>query len=631
FAAGGVTCYSCHQTQYQSAASPNHLSAGFPTTCELCHLSSQTAWSQATFTHATFQLVGLHATQPCAACHVNGIYKGTTNACIGCHKTLYDKTTTPNHVAAGFPTACDACHKATDPSWLVAVFNHATTYPLVGLHATQPCSACHVNNVYKGTSRECVGCHKSTYDKTTNPNHAAAGFPTTCDSCHKPTDPTWQGAIFNHATVYQLVGLHATQPCAACHVNGVYKGTPRDCYGCHKSTYDKTTSPNHAAAGYPTTCDSCHSASATTWAASSFNHAAIYKLVGLHATQPCAACHVNNVYKGTPNTCVGCHKSTYDKTTSPNHAAAGFPTTCDSCHSASAATWSASFSHTAIYPLVGLHATQPCTACHVNSVYKGTPRTCVGCHQSTYDKTTSPNHAAAGFSTACDSCHNASAATWSASFSHPATFQLVGLHATQPCAACHVNNVYKGTPNTCVGCHLTTYNATTNPKHSTAGFPTTCDTCHSASAATWVSSFNHASTFALAGVHATQPCAACHISGVYKGTPRTCVGCHLANYNKTTNPNHTGAGFSTTCDLCHKFSDATWTAYVFNHTWFPITSGRHTGNACTACHNDSSSYKIFTCLTCHAKATTDSHHQGRAGYRYDSAACYSCHPKGTAG
>jgi hypothetical protein len=37
---------------------------------------------------------------------------------------------------------------------------------------------------------------------------------------------------------------------------------------------------------------------------------------------------------------------------------------------------------------------------------------------------------------------------------------------------------------------------------------------------------------------------------------------------------------------------------------------------------------VFYCLSCHDKATTDSHHSGVSGYQYSSPACYSCHPTG---
>ncbi len=109
------------------------------------------------------------------------------------------------------------------------------------------------------------------------------------------------------------------------------------------------------------------------------------------------------------------------------------------------------------------------------------------------------------------------------------------------------------------------------------------------------------------------------------------MACHLTNYQQTTNPNHTAAGFPTTCESCHKASDSAWTQGTFTHSWFPITSGRHTGLACSACHTTAGAYTVFSCTGCHARATTDGHHGGVTGYRYDSAACYACHPSGRAG
>jgi hypothetical protein len=283
-----------------------------------------------------------------------------------------------------------------------------------------------------------------------------------------------------------------------------------------------------------------------------------------------------------------------------------------------------------VFPLVGTHATQPCASCHKNGVYGGTPRTCVGCHLGKYQTTTNPNHVAAGFPTTCETCHKATDTSWGqGTFNHATVFPLVGTHATQPCASCHKNGVYGGTPRTCVGCHLAKYQATTNPNHVAAGFSTTCETCHKATDTSWgQGTFNHAAVFPLVGVHATQPCASCHKNGVYGGTPRTCVGCHLAKYQATTNPNHIAAGFPTTCETCHKATDTSWGQGTFNHTWFPIVTGRHSGNPCSACHTNPSNYAIFTCITCHTRAQTDQKHQGRAGYVYESNACYSCHPQG---
>ncbi len=151
---------------------------------------------------------------------------------------------------------------------------------------TQPCTACHVNSVYKGTPRDCYSCHKTDFQNSKNPPHAAAGFATTCDSCHKYADPAWKPASFNHdtATTFALVGVHASAPCAQCHVNNVFKGTPRDCYTCHKTDFTAATTPvSHT--GFVTTCDTCHKYSDATWSQkSAFNHSTYFPLAGTHAT-----------------------------------------------------------------------------------------------------------------------------------------------------------------------------------------------------------------------------------------------------------------------------------------------------------------------------------------------------------
>ncbi len=378
-------------------------------------------------------------------------------------------------------------------------------------------------------------------------------------------------------------------------------------------------------------CESCHRFTDASWRGAAFNHNTFYPLAGTHATQACTACHRNNVYKGTPRDCVGCHRANYDRTTSPNHAAAGFSTACESCHRASDTTWRTTFNHNAVYPLTGRHAAAACSACHKNNVYKGTPRDCVGCHRADYDRTTSPNHAAAGFPTACESCHRASDTTWRTTFNHNAVYPLSGRHASAACTACHPNNVYKGTPRDCFTCHRARYDATTSPNHRAAGFPTACEQCHSPAAVTWSASFDHNRFFPLLGRHLSASCSSCHRNNVYRGTPRECFPCHQAQYDGTRSPNHRAAGFPTTCETCHRAADSSWTQGRFNHTWFPITSGRHAGRPCADCHQDPNNYRVFQCTTaCHPRGDMDDEHRGRAGYRYESAACYSCHPTGRA-
>jgi hypothetical protein len=623
-------CVACHRTNYDRAANPNHIAAGFPLTCELCHAAADALWTLGRFSHETFPLAGAHTTASCASCHANGVYAGTSRSCAVCHQRDYASARDPNHVAAGFPTTCETCHKFSDTSWDQGVFTHAT-FPLAGVHATQPCAVCHANGVYAGTPRTCVGCHQTDYNNARDPNHVAAGFPATCETCHKFSDTSWDQGVFTHAT-FPLAGVHATQACAACHANGVYAGTPRTCVGCHQSDYNNARDPNHVTAGFPATCETCHKFSDTSWDQGVFTHAT-FPLAGVHATQPCAACHANGVYAGTPRTCVGCHQSDYNNARDPNHVTAGFPTTCETCHKFSDTSWDQGVFTHATFPLAGVHATQPCAACHANGVYAGTPRTCVGCHQSDYNNARDPNHVTAGFPTTCETCHRFSDTSWDqGTFNHNAFFTLAGVHVAQQCGACHVNGVYAGTPRTCVGCHQSDYANARDPDHIAAGFPSSCDSCHRYTDASWGQGlFNHSTFFTLAGVHTTQPCSACHINGLYRGTPRTCAGCHLSDYNNARDPNHIAAGFPIACDTCHRFSDQSWGQALFNHVWFPIATGRHAGNPCNVCHTAPSAFQLFSCTAnCHDRGTTDEHHREVSGYRYDSLACYSCHPQGRA-
>jgi hypothetical protein len=624
-------CEGCHLKDYTTTTNPNHASAGFSKDCKVCHTT--TSWKGATFDHSKtkFPLTGAHSATLCAACHVNGVYAGTNRTCDGCHLNDYNKTANnPNHVTAGFPKDCTLCHTTT--TWKGAVFNHntATKFPLTGFHTTVACSACHLNNLFKGTVATCEGCHLKDWTGTTNPNHAAAGFSKDCLVCHTTT--TWKGAKFDHSkTKFPLTGGHAKPACTACHINGVYAGTPLNCDNCHLKDYNGTSNPNHATAGFPKDCTACHTT--TTWKGAVFNHntATKFPLTGFHTTVACAACHVNNVYKGTAATCEGCHLKDYNKTTNnPNHVTAGFPTDCTVCHTTT--TWKgAKFDHNTAtkFQLTGFHTTVPCASCHVNSVFKGTAATCAGCHLKDWTGTTNPNHAAAGFSKDCLVCHTTT--TWrGAKFDHSKTkFPLTGGHSKPICTACHINGVYAGTPLNCDNCHLKDYNGTSNPNHVTAGFPKDCVVCHTTTA--WKGAvFNHntATKFPLTGFHTTVACSACHVNNVYKGTPATCDGCHLVDYNKTTNnPNHVAAGFPKDCAVCH--TTTTWKGAVFNHntaTKFPLT-GFHTTVACSACHvNNVYKGTPAMCDGCHLvdyNKTTNNPNHVATGFPKDCAVCHT--------
>ncbi|HMD14713.1 MAG TPA: hypothetical protein VKI62_08815, partial [Bacteroidota bacterium] len=111
---------------------------------------------------------------------------------------------------------------------------------------------------------------------------------------------------------------------------------------------------------------------------------------------------------------------------------------------------------------------------------------------------------------------------------------------------------------------------------------------------------------------------------VYSG----CYSCHTTDYSGTTNPNHTAAGFPTTCQTCH--TTTAWTGATFNHTWFPTSHG-NAGGVCATCHTNPSDYTVFQCTVCHTQSQTTSEHSGVNGYVWNSANCYQCHPNGRGG
>ena len=617
-----TACASCHEDKHQGQLGSK---------CETCHTTS--AFTMTSYKHKNMNdfFVGVHATKPCLACHKpeSGTYPSGPGRTI---RYKWDDMTCANCHAdphrGSMSLSCDSCHTSLSWSTISRAFHKTGVFPLEGRHLTVPCASCHVNGVLKGTPSQCESCHWER--RQDDPYRARLGMQ--CGQCHRPI--SWAAVNWNHAamTGVVLTPVHRALGCDGCHKQKIFTQGSVFCVTCHQGDYDRTTSPAHRSAGFPTTCETCHLTTHIWWSQATFNHNAFFPLVGIHATQVCAACHRNNIYTGTPRDCYGCHQAQYNATTNPNHRAAGFPTTCESCHNPTSPSWNASFNHNSVFPLVGVHATIACSSCHVNNVFPGTPTTCFGCHQAQYNATTNPNHRAAGFSTSCEQCHNPASAGWGGAFNHSSIFPLVGVHGTIPCGSCHVNGVFRGTPRDCFGCHQAQYNATTNPNHRAAGFPTTCDSCHNPASPNWNASFDHNVFFPLLGRHLTAACSRCHVNNVYQGTPRICYACHVAQYNATTNPNHVAAGFPTTCETCHRASDSSFSQGTFNHVWFPITSGRHAGISCNICHTNSGNYAVFSCMNgCHAKSSTDSNHRGVNGYRYDAAACYSCHPNGRAG
>lgn len=600
--------------------------------CNLCHTAD--GWSdlldQPRFDHGQtgFPLVAAHSSADCLDCHRTLQFEVVDAECASCHVDVHK---------GEFGADCAGCHgqrSFVDQSELTTM-HRFTQFPLTGAHGTLDCDQCHRVTTsgldFITTPTECFSCHESDFVSASSPNHVQAGFTTECTECHSTL--AWAGGDYRGAhEFFPLVAGHAGLDCQACHLGGDFVAVDARCVSCHRPEYDATTAPAHSSAGFGIDCESCHTISS--WEGAAFDHStSAFPLTGSHRALECSQCHVGGTYTATPVNCVGCHQADFLATSDPPHAAAGFASECEQCHDTNA--WApARFDHDATsFALTGAHAAALCSDCHTQSSYAATSSDCYACHQADFVSASDPDHVAAGMPTACEQCH--STAAWQgASFDHAlSSFPLTGAHAAVECTACHANNVFAGAPSDCFSCHQVDFAGTAEPDHASAGFGTDCEACHVTAA--WVpATFDHDLTaFLLTGAHRAVECSQCHVGGVYSGTSTDCHACHAADYDATTNPAHAPAGFGTDCAGCH--STTTWAGATFDHdsNWFPINSGAHRGRwqDCGDCHTNPVNYSVFNCLNCHPhddRARVDADHRGENGYRYDSVACYDCHPRG---
>jgi hypothetical protein len=226
-------CVDCHQKD-------DTHKGQFGTDCAGCHNTN--AWPDAQFDHSktVFPLTGKHEGVKCQDCHQNGVFKDTSQNCVGCHQK-------DDAHKGQFGTDCAGCHNTN--AWPEAQFDHSkTAFPLTGKHEGVNCQDCHQNGVFKGTQADCVACHA-------DPAFHKDAFGTRCADCH--TTAGWQPATFNLRHTFPIDhGERGASTCRTCHPNSVKAYT---CYGCHEHTQAETIA-RHAeeVRGDISDCVKCH-------------------------------------------------------------------------------------------------------------------------------------------------------------------------------------------------------------------------------------------------------------------------------------------------------------------------------------------------------------------------------------
>ena len=445
-----------------------------------------------------------------------------------------------------------------------------------------------------------------------------------CQTCHA-TD-SWdmrKDGTFDHSTTgFPLTGQHKNLDCASCHEGLKFTSQSAKCLSCHTDVHKSELGDN---------CVRCHSTQ--TWQISDMrqrHQQTRFPLVGRHITLDCTSCHPNastHQYTGTPTTCVGCHRTDFLATNNPVHSTAGFSTECATCHRITAFDWGQSFDHDlTAFPLTGVHKTVACVSCHQNGHFKGTPTQCDACHRTEYMATSNPNHAAAGFSMQCQTCH--SPARWTGVvYDHNALtrFPLTGAHTSLQCSNCHGDNVFAGRSVECFSCHQSAFTSVQSPSHVAGNFSHDCTQCHSTT--NWTNAtFDHSTTpFPLTGAHVATQCQSCHTNGNYHLAYSNCYQCHQTDFQQAANPNHVVGNFNHDCTQCH--STANWNTSTFDHstTRFPLT-GAHVATQCQSCHTNGNYQLVYNnCYQCHQtdfQQTTNPNHVG-GNFNHDCTQCHS--------
>ena len=413
---------------------------------------------------------------------------------------------------------------------------------------------------------------------------------------------------FDHSrTGFILRDIHTTLRCEQCHVGEIFKGTPKECSGCHTigSRVAATPKPiNHVSTN--AACDTCHS-TPTSFLVSSFSHI------------------------GVINKCSSCHNGQSLGVVSKP--ATHFPTLlpCESCHTNTTTFAVARMDHTGI--------TSNCSICHGGqfpgitskpTTHIATTASCEACHTNTFTFAGAAfNHSTSVVAGVCKNCHSGQ---FYGVVSKPAAHIPTDVFGTLPqCDTCHTaantgnyasflgaryDHISPTPIGNCSTCHSGSYlGATGKPSFHINVASQQCSTAGCHDAGTYITFFG--ATYNHAAI--TQPCSSCHNNVSALGKPTT----HVST--------------SAACDSCHTAAatvttHTSWLGATYTHTPNPPTAG-----TCATCHNGvtakgkSSGHMQTTlsCEACHTQSNTNSYTTFLGATGADHSLiftnCVSCH------
>lgn len=466
-------------------------------------------WDTTRFNHdeTGYELIGKHLDLNCRDCHtptyitdeqviafkekylaLDHTYLGLGTNCENCHET------DSPHADQFAGQSCASCHNPTD--WTdLALFDHdETRFQLLGKHIDVACGDCHATETtsagsviqYTGLAFEaCSDCHEDVHNKQLGDD---------CASCHGEQGwhqfANFPEETFSHGeTGFELIGRHASIPCASCHskapseqIQLAFSGPnlnysyphpdAENCLSCHVDYHEGVFLKTDGGA----VCENCHTPEdwlPTTFDLERHNKETAYALTGAHRATPCFSCHQDAqggayTFHFEETECESCHEP--DNPHGDEFQNEDGITACADCHSTAGWSLETTFNHDETdFPLTGAHLTVACNDCHTASTatagqlvrrFDDLSGECESCHSA--DDPHQGQFAESQIGTGCNACHDTESFRLPG-FDHSRTrFMLDGAHRDVPCLSCHETEksatgeefvLFRPMEITCESCH----------------------------------------------------------------------------------------------------------------------------------------------------------------------------------
>jgi hypothetical protein len=387
---------------------------------------------------------------------------------------------------------------------------------------------------------------------------------------------------FDHlSTGFELDGVHRDLPCESCHINAVFKGTPRNCGTCHIQGSPYNATPK------------------------TVKH--------IPSSNNCAACHntiafrpdVHFEHREVMGSCISCHNGVVAQGEGPTHPATS--QNCAACHSV--LTWNPAT--TVDHTQIPLAQAGFCIICHNGTQAAGKPANhlvtnleCGDCHLSTTWLGADFDHT--GITTGCVTCHNGSKAVGK---------QGNHMPTSNTCETCHITGIGTKAPNwtpslfdhtqmtvsTCATCHSGSVKVSSGfvsgmPANHVPPIPSAvdCGVCHgnTPSAETWTML-----AASIATLHSGLPvanCLMCHAGQSFAGVPAPFIPMSISGVSPyhaaALSPPHIPVMVGSDCSACH--GAAYQTGGFGPATAMSAAKHAFVSTTCNTCHDTGRSFYV---------------------------------------